>query len=151
RRRRRAAPRRRRRRAPRGRAGAHARRRRGAQPLRDPARRRARRRARRPRALAVEMLGAHTVSTGFRAGVAPERSLASAVTVAWPPAGPERHVAAARALADLARATGVTAVDLGGGHPPQPGLAAHAETVAEALRHADFGGRLLLEPGRAIV
>jgi diaminopimelate decarboxylase len=45
----------------------------------------------------------------------------------------------------------VEAVDLGGGHPPQPGLAAHAEAVAEALRHADFGGRLLLEPGRAIV
>jgi diaminopimelate decarboxylase len=97
------------------------------------------------------MLGAHTVSTGFRGGVAPERSLASAVTVAWPPAGPERHVTAARALAELARATGVAAVDLGGGHPPQPGLAAHAETVAEALRHAHFGGRLLLEPGRAIV
>src|SRR4029079_18116100 len=68
-------------------------------------------RAARALGLAVELLGAHTVATGFRGGVAPERSLASAVTVAWPPSGPERHVAAARALAELARATGVEAVD----------------------------------------
>jgi diaminopimelate decarboxylase len=109
--------------------------------------------ARLARALGLELeaLGAHAVSTGLRGGAAADRSLAAAVTVEWPPAGPERHVATARVLAQLARAVGVGTVDLGGGHPGAPGTAGHARAVCAALRDEGFAGRLLLEPGRAIV
>ena len=80
-----------------------------------------RRRAARALGLAVEVLerppGLDRVP---RRGRSPARALASAVTVAWPPAGPERHVAAARALAELAarpawmRSTSAAAI------PPRP-------------------------------
>jgi diaminopimelate decarboxylase len=101
--------------------------------------------------LDVEALGAHVASTGLRSGVAADRSLAEAMTVAWPPRGPDRHVRAATLLAELARVVGVDTIDLGGGHPAPAALAEHADAVCEALRRGGFHGRLLLEPGRAIV
>jgi diaminopimelate decarboxylase len=88
------------------------------------------------------------VSTGLRGGIAAHRSLAEAVTVAWPPDGSDRHARAAALLAELARAVEVDTIDLGGGHPA---LAEHADAVCAALRGGGFRGRLLLEPGRAIV
>ena len=101
--------------------------------------------------LDLEVLGAHVVSTGLRGAIAAHRSLAEAVTVAWPPEGSDRHARAAALLAELARAVDVDAIDLGGGHPAPPGLAEHADAVCAALRRGGFRGRLLLEPGRAIV
>ena len=101
--------------------------------------------------LEVEALSAHIVSTGFHGGVAADRTLAGAVTVAWPPRDPARHARAASVLAELAAAIGVDTIDLGGGHPAPPGLARHADAVCEALRGGGFAGRLLLEPGRALV
>ena len=99
--------------------------------------------------LTVEVLSAHLVSTGFRHALG-DGDLAAAICVQWPPS-PERHVRAAAVLADLAREAAVDGIDLGGGHPPAPGLGPHAHAVAAALRERGFGGRLLLEPGRAIV
>jgi diaminopimelate decarboxylase len=101
--------------------------------------------------LAVELLGAHIASTGLRAGIAADRPLAGAVTVAWPPPGPERHARAAVLLAELANAAGVGTIDLGGGHPAPAELGGHADAVCAALRRIGFSGRLVLEPGRAIV
>ena len=48
---------------------------------------------------------------------------------------------------------GVDAIDIGGGIPaaPSPAADAHAAAVADALRAAGFAGRLVLEPGRALV
>ena len=66
-------------------------------PLRHPARRRARRRRARPRARPRGRgAGAHTSSRPASDGGGRRRALPGrAITVAWPPAGPERHVAAA--------------------------------------------------------
>ena len=59
-----------------------------------------------------------------------------------------RAAAAARAGGALASGLGVAAIDLGGGFPAAPAVAAHAAAVADALRAGGFGGRLMLEPGR---
>jgi diaminopimelate decarboxylase len=99
--------------------------------------------------LTVEVVSAHLASTGF-AHTLGDGTLAAAVRVQWPPA-PARHVRAAQVLADLAREAAIDGIDLGGGHPPAPGLEPHADAVASALRGRGFGGRLLLEPGRAVV
>jgi diaminopimelate decarboxylase len=96
--------------------------------------------------LTVEMLSTHLVSTGFRRPLS-EGNLAGAIFVQWPPAV-DRHVGPARVLADLAREAAVETIDLGGGHPAG---SAHASAVADALRDRGFAGRLLLEPGRAVV
>jgi diaminopimelate decarboxylase len=101
--------------------------------------------------LGVEAVGAHLASTGFARGLAADRPLAGAITVAWPPPGPERHVEAATLLARLARAVGAQTVDLGGGHPAPDALDPQVDAVCAALRRAGFDGRLMLEPGRAIV
>jgi diaminopimelate decarboxylase len=105
--------------------------------------------ARRARALglSLEALAAHVVSTGFRRTPAGADHLAAAIAVEWPPS-PERHVRAATLLGDLALATGIGTLDLGGGHPA---AAEHAYAVAQALRERGFAGRVVLEPGRAIV
>ncbi len=100
--------------------------------------------------LHVEALGAHLVSTGFERPLATARRLGAAITVRWPPA-PGGHARAADRLGRLARELGIEVVDLGGGFPAAPAVAAHAGAVARALREAGFAGRLLLEPGRALV
>ena len=99
--------------------------------------------------LSLEVLSVHLVSTDFAAGSAP--TLAASVRVAWgkPPAA---YAQAAATLAGLAAELGgVEAIDLGGGFPPAPAAAAHADAVAGALRAAGFAGVLMLEPGRALV
>ena len=108
--------------------------------------------AARARALGLELeaLSAHLVSTGFDQPLSAAPRLGAAITVQWPPA-PAGHAAAAEHLARLAGALGVDAIDLGGGFPAAPAVAAHAAAVAGALRSNGFAGRLILEPGRALV
>ena len=108
--------------------------------------------AARARALgfALEALAAHLVSTGFDQPLATASRLGAAITVRWPPA-PGGHAAAAEHLARLAVGLGVDAIDLGGGFPAAPAVAAHAAAVVGALRSHGFAGRLILEPGRALV
>jgi diaminopimelate decarboxylase len=100
--------------------------------------------------LDVEALSAHLVSTGFERPLAGATRLGAAITVRWPPP-PAGHADAAARLARLAAGLGVAAIDLGGGFPAAPAVAAHAAAVAEALRANGFAGRLILEPGRALV
>jgi diaminopimelate decarboxylase len=100
--------------------------------------------------LSVEVVSGHVVSTGLRRPLGDGVHLAESVTVQWPPS-PARHARAAAVLGALAREVAVDVVDLGGGHPAGPALALHAGAAADALRAAGFAGRLLLEPGRAIV
>ena len=104
--------------------------------------------------LALEVLHVHLVSTDFTAalGAAAGGTLAANVRVGWAKA-PAVHAQAASILAGLALQLGVEAIDIGGGIPAAPSAAAdaHAAAVAEALRAAGFAGRLMLEPGRALV
>ncbi len=100
--------------------------------------------------LHLEALSAHLVSTGFDQPLAGAARLGAAITVQWPPA-PDGHAAAAERLAGLAVGLRVGAIDLGGGFPAAPAVAAHAAAVADALRANGFAGRLILEPGRALV
>jgi diaminopimelate decarboxylase len=100
--------------------------------------------------LHVEALSAHLVSTGFDQPLASAPRLGAAITVRWPPA-PDGHARAAALLGRIARELGIGTVDLGGGFPAAPAVAAHAGAVAGALRDGGFAGRLLLEPGRALV
>ena len=102
--------------------------------------------------LTLEVLSVHLVSTDFTAALADEQdgTLAANVRVGWakPPAV---HAQAATLLARLAAELGVTTIDLGGGFPAAPAVAEHAAAVADVLRREEFGGRVLLEPGRALV
>jgi diaminopimelate decarboxylase len=104
--------------------------------------------------LTLEVLHVHLVSTDFTPGRWSDRTgtLAASVRVGWAKP-PDLHAHAARTLAALAAELGIDAIDLGGGIPaaPSPAAAAHAAAVADALHSAGFGGRLMLEPGRALV
>lgn len=98
--------------------------------------------------LRVRALSTHLVSTDFDAAT-------KRVVVRWPrPAGEHAH--AARVLAALsAKLTSdghpVDTLDLGGGFPGADDTREHARAVAAALAQAGFRGRLVLEPGRALV
>lgn len=104
--------------------------------------------------LELEVLHVHLVSTDFTAelGADGTAGLAGSVRVGWAKA-PAVHAQAASTLAGLAVELGLEAVDIGGGIPaaPSPAADAHASAVADALRTAGFAGRLVLEPGRALV
>ena len=102
--------------------------------------------------LALEVLSVHLVSTDFTAALGGQRAgtLAASVRVGWAKP-PGVHAEAATALARLAAELGVTTIDLGGGFPAAPAVADHAAAVAAVLHREDFGGRVLLEPGRALV
>ena len=105
--------------------------------------------------LALEVLHVHLVSTDFTAELGAEATgtLAASVRVGWAKA-PAVHAQAAAVLAALAAELGgVDAIDIGGGIPaaPSPAADAHAAAVADALRAGGFSGRLMLEPGRALV
>ena len=98
----------------------------------------------------VRVLAAHLVSTGFARPPTEHSRLAATVTTEWP-LPTARFTATARTLATLAVRMRAVAVDLGGGFPAAPAVRAHARAVAGALGGAGFDGRLILEPGRAIV
>jgi diaminopimelate decarboxylase len=100
--------------------------------------------------LDVEAVCAHLVSTGFDRPLARAPRPGAAIVVAWPPA-PDGHAEAAATLGALARVIGAGTVDLGGSFPAAPAVEEHADIVCAALRDSGFGGRLVLEPGRAVV
>ncbi len=100
--------------------------------------------------LELEVLSVHLVSTDFTSAPSAERPLAGSVRVAWRKP-PNIHARAAALLARLAARAGVDTIDLGGGFAAAPAVAADAAEVAGALRAAGFDGRLMLEPGRALV
>ncbi len=105
--------------------------------------------------LTLEALHVHLVSTDFTAQLGRDGggTLAASVRVGWAKA-PGAHAQAASLLAGLAAELGgVAAIDIGGGIPaaPSPAADAHAAAVAGALHAAGFDGRLMLEPGRALV
>lgn len=113
--------------------------------------------ARRARRLGarVEVLAVHLVSTDLTAPPDVTTPLAAAVRVSWP-RPPADHARAAALLGGLAAELAsdgcpVDAVDLGGGFPGPPETAGHARAVAAALGATGFTGRLLVEPGRALV
>jgi len=54
-------------------------------------------------------------------------------------------------LAGLAVRMGVPVIDVGGGFPPAPQESMYARAVAGAIGGAGFEGRVLVEPGRALV
>jgi diaminopimelate decarboxylase len=98
--------------------------------------------------LRVEALSTHLVSTDFDTG-------RGRVVLSWPRPADE-HGRAAAVLGELAAGLArdgiaVDALDLGGGFPPASSGGEHVRVVSEALRSAGFTGRLLFEPGRAIV
>jgi diaminopimelate decarboxylase len=100
--------------------------------------------------LRIEALAVHLVSAGFDKPMAEISRLASALVVKWPQP-PERFAAAAKMLAGLAVRMGVPVVDVGGGFPPAPAEALYARAVTGAIGGAGFEGRVLVEPGRALV
>jgi diaminopimelate decarboxylase len=102
--------------------------------------------------LELEVLHVHLVSTDFTAQLDAEGTgtLAAGVRVGWAKP-PEVHAQAATILARLAAELGVTTIDLGGGFPAAPAVAEHAAAVAGVLHREEFTGRVMLEPGRALV
>jgi diaminopimelate decarboxylase len=100
--------------------------------------------------LRIEALAVHLVSAGFDRPMAEIPRLASALVVKWPQP-PERFAAAAKMLAGLAVRMGVPVIDVGGGFPPAPREAAYARAVTGAIGGAGYEGRVLVEPGRALV
>jgi diaminopimelate decarboxylase len=100
--------------------------------------------------LRIEALAVHLVSAGFDRPMAEIPRLASALVVKWPQP-PERFAAAAKMLAGLAVRMGVPVIDVGGGFPPAPQEASYARAVTGAIGGAGFEGRVLVEPGRALV
>jgi diaminopimelate decarboxylase len=100
--------------------------------------------------LRIEALAVHLVSAGFDTPLSAEARLASHLVVRWPQP-PERFATAARMLAGLAGRMGVPVIDVGGGFPPAPREALYARAIAGAIGGAGFEGRVLVEPGRALV
>jgi diaminopimelate decarboxylase len=100
--------------------------------------------------LRIEALAVHLVSAGFDRPLAEIGRLASALVVKWPQP-PERFATAGKMLAGLAVRMGVPVIDVGGGFPPAPQESMYARAVAGAIGGAGFEGRVLVEPGRALV
>jgi diaminopimelate decarboxylase len=100
--------------------------------------------------LRIETLAVHLVSAGFDTPLSADARLASHLVVRWPQP-PERFATAARMLAGLAGRMGVPVIDVGGGFPPAPREALYARAIAGAIGGAGFEGRVLVEPGRALV
>jgi diaminopimelate decarboxylase len=100
--------------------------------------------------LRIEALAVHLVSAGFDTPLSADARLASHLVVRWPQP-PDRFATAARMLAGLAGRMGVPVIDVGGGFPPAPREALYARAIAGAIGGAGFEGRVLVEPGRALV
>ena len=100
--------------------------------------------------LRIEALAVHLVSAGFEHPLSADSRLATDLIVRWPQP-PERFATAARMLAGLAARMGVPVIDMGGGFPPAPEEAPYARSVAGALGGSGFEGRLVVEPGQALV
>jgi diaminopimelate decarboxylase len=90
------------------------------------------------------------VASGFRRPPAEEHGLVGNLFVDWP-LPPGRFAEAARALGSLAVRLGIPVVDIGGNQPPAPDESVYARTIAGALGSVGFEGRLIVEPGIAVV
>jgi diaminopimelate decarboxylase len=98
----------------------------------------------------LEALAMHLPASAYsRPAREVTRALSSLVTT-WPHP-PERYATNARVLGSLAARLGVQAVDVGGGFPPAPDEAMYVRAVTGALGAVGFEGRLIVEPGRAVV
>jgi diaminopimelate decarboxylase len=98
----------------------------------------------------IEALAFHLTTSGFAHPVAQVRQIIGELVVSWPhPA--ERYATAARTLASLAVRLGVPTVNVGGGFPPAPDEAIYARAIGGALGAVGFDGRVIVEPGRAVV
>jgi diaminopimelate decarboxylase len=102
------------------------------------------------RGLRLEALAVNLPITGFQRPLSQVRQFIEDVVTRWPQP-PERYAAATRLVASLAVRLGVPVVDVGGGLPPAPDEQVYARTIAGALGAVGFEGRVLAEPGRAIV
>jgi diaminopimelate decarboxylase len=100
--------------------------------------------------LRIEALAVHLVSAGFDTPLSADSRLASTLMVRWPQP-PDRFATAARMIAGLAGRMGVPEIDVGGGFPPAPKEALYARSVMGAVGGSGFEGRVLVEPGRALV
>jgi diaminopimelate decarboxylase len=105
--------------------------------------------------LRLEALGSHVVSTDVLAPPDAESTLADRVRILWP-RGSEDHTRAARRLARIARVLAVAGypvrtIDIGGGLPAPGDAAGHVQGITQALQDEGFDGRLVAEPGRALV
>jgi diaminopimelate decarboxylase len=100
--------------------------------------------------LRIEALAVHLVSAGFDTPLSADSRLASTLMVRWPQP-PDRFATAARMLAGLAGRMRVPEIDVGGGFPPAPQESMYARAVTGAIGGSGFEGRVLVEPGRALV
>jgi len=98
----------------------------------------------------LEALAFHLPNAGFGRALSHVGEYIGAVVTDWPPAI-ERFTAAARLVASLAVRLRVPVIDVGGGLLPAPDEETYARAVAAALGSSGFDGRVLVEPGRAIV
>jgi diaminopimelate decarboxylase len=102
------------------------------------------------RRLRLEALAVHLLSVGFDRPLSEVRCMAGELRVRWPHP-PEHFAAAARTIASMAVRLDIPAVDVGGGFPPAPDEQIYAQKLGGALGAVGFEGRLIVEPGRAIV
>lgn len=102
------------------------------------------------RRVRLEALAVHLLSVGFDRPLSEVRCMAGEVRLRWP-LPPERFAAAARTIASLAVRLDIPVVDVGGGFPPAPDERIYAQKLGGALGAVGFEGRLIVEPGRAIV
>ena len=100
--------------------------------------------------LDLEALSAHLVSTGFERPLAGAARLGAAITVQWPPP-PAGHARGRGAPGGPGRRPRRRGDRPRRRLPGGAGRGRHAAAVADALRAAGFTGRLILEPGRALV
>jgi diaminopimelate decarboxylase len=105
---------------------------------------------RRRRGMRLEALAMHFDVFGFARRPSEARGMVGELLIAWPrPA--EAYATATRALAALALRLDIHAVDVGGGFPPAPDEQVYARAVASAMGTVGYQGRLVVEPGRALV
>jgi diaminopimelate decarboxylase len=102
------------------------------------------------RRVRLEALAVHLLSVGLDRPLSEVRCMAGELRVRWPHP-PEQFAAAARTIASLAVRLDIPAVDVGGGFPPAPDERIYAQKLGGALGAVGFEGRLIVEPGRALV
>ena len=98
----------------------------------------------------LEALAMHLVSSGFRRPPAEMHGPLGNLFSEWP-LPPERFATVARALGSLAVRLGIPVVDVGGNYPPAPDESVYARAIGGALGSVGFDGRVIVEPGLALV
>jgi diaminopimelate decarboxylase len=98
----------------------------------------------------LEALAMHLIASGFRRPPAEQHGALGNMFMEWP-LRPERFAEVARALGSLAVRLGIPVVDVGGNCPPAPDESVYARAIAGALGSVGFDGRIIVEPGLALV